>query len=148
MLIGQIESDLTNAMKSHQEIEISVLRMLKSAIKNWQIANQKDPGDTDVLTIIQKEIKTRKDAIEMFKQGNRNELAQKEEAEINILQKYLPEQLNEQAIREKVKEQIQKTNATNIQDIGKVMGPVMTELKGQADGSTVSRIVKEELTQN
>lgn len=146
MLINQIDNDLTEAMKSKDEAKISTLRMLKSAIHNWQIANKKEPQDTDILQVAQKEIKSRKDSVEMYRKGGRGELAQKEEGEIAILEKYLPEQMSEEDIRKIVKEQIAKVNAKSIQDMGKVMGPIMAMLEGKVDGSTVSKIVKEELS--
>lgn len=145
-LSQQIDQDIVEAMKSKDEAKTSTLRMLKSAFHNWQIAEQNEPQDADIMTVIQKEIKSRHDSIEMYKQGNREELAQKEEQEIAILEKYLPEQMSEDKIRTKVKEQIAKVSAQGPQDMGKVMGPLMGELKGKADGATVSKIVKEELT--
>ena len=145
-LLENIDRDLTEAMKAQDEVKTSTLRLLKSAIHNWQIAAPKNPQDADVLGIILKEIKSRHDSIEMFKKGNREELAKKEEAEIAILQVYLPKQMSEEDIRSKIKDIITKVGAQNIQDMGKVMGPVMAELKGKADGSMVSSIVKEELS--
>ena len=145
-LLQQIDQDLTTAMKAKDEVKTSTLRMLKSAIHNWQIANQKEPQDADVTTVIQKEIKSRQDSIEMYKKGGREELAAKEDAEITVLEKYLPEQMSEEKIRAKVKEQIAKTGAKGVQDMGKVMGPLMGELKGKADGATLAKIVKEELS--
>jgi len=145
-LLQQIDQDLTEAMKTKNETKLSTLRMLKSAIHNWQIAEQKTPQDLDLESVIQKEIKSRKDSTLMYREGGREELAQKEEAEINILQVYLPLEMPEEDIRTKVKEQIAKVGASDIQDMGKVMGPLMAELKGKARGATVSRIVKEELS--
>lgn len=145
-LSQQIDQDMVEAMKTKDEAKTSTLRMLKSALHNWQIAEQNEPQDADIMTVIQKEIKSRHDSIEMYKQGNREELAQKEEQEIAILEKYLPAEMPEDKIRTKVKEQIAKVSAQGPQDMGKVMGPLMGELKGKADGATVSKIVKEELT--
>lgn len=146
MLQEQIDQDLVEAMKRKVEAKISTLRMVKSAIHNWQIANKKEPQDGDVLAVIQKEIKSRQDSITMYKKGGRQELAAKEEEEIGILKKYLPAQMSDEEIRAKIKEVISKVGASGPQDMGKVMGPIMAELKGRADGATVSRIVKEELS--
>jgi len=149
MLIEQIDNDLVAAVKSKEETTISTLRLLKSAIHNWQIvkhATEKEPQDADILQVAQKEIKSRKDSVEMYRKGGRGELAQKEEREIAILEKYLPEQVSPSEIRAKVKEIIEKTQASGAQDMGKVMGPVMNEFKGKADGAMVSNIVKEELS--
>ncbi len=148
-LLQQIDQDLAEAMKSKDEIRVSTLRMVKSAIHNWQIANraqQKEPQDSDVVGVIQKEVKSRQDSIAMYQQGGREELASKEKGEIEILKKYLPAPVSEEEIRVKVKKTIAKVGASGPQDMGKVMGPIMAELKGQADGATVSRIVKEELS--
>ena len=149
MIIDKINQDITEAMKNKDEMRLSTLRLLKSAIHNWQIAKQateKEPQDADILQVVQKEIKSRKDSVEMYRKGGRGELAQKEEREIAILEKYLPEQVNPEEIRVKVKEIIKETGASGPQDMGKVMGPVMSEFKGKTDGGTVSSIVKEELS--
>lgn len=145
MLKQQIDTDTLNAMKAKDEEILSVLRMLKSAIKNKEIEAKKELEDADIVSVIQSQIKTRRDSIEMYKSGGRQELAQKEEKEIEILQKYLPEQMTEEQIREIVKKAITETRASQIQDIGKVMGKIMPELKGKADGSMISKVVKEEL---
>lgn len=150
-LIEQINQDLNEALKSKDELALGTLRMLKSTIHNWQIANhtiEKEPQDADILAVIQKEIKSRKDSIEMYEKGGRGELAEKEQKEIAILSKYLLEQASEDEIRTKVKEVITQTGATSIQDMGKVMGPLMSEFKGKADGAMISKIVKEELNAN
>jgi len=144
-LSQQIEQDLIEAMKNKDEAKTSTLRMTKSAIHNWQIASQKEPQDSDISGIIQKEIKSRQDSIAMYQKGGREELAAKEEGEIEILKKYLPAQMSEEEIRAKVQAIIAKLGAKGPQDMGKVMGPLMAEVKGRADGTTCSRIVKEEL---
>ncbi len=141
-----IDSDIVNAMKEKDEETVSVLRMLKSAIHNYQIASKKEPQDADIVGVIQSQIKSRKDSIELYKKGNRQELANKEQKEIDILAKYLPEQMGEDVIREIVKKAIAETGASSIQDMGKVMGKIMPEVKGKADGSLVSEVVKSELS--
>jgi uncharacterized protein len=146
MLNQKIDSDIIEAMKSKDEETLSVLRMVKSAIKNKEIEKKTELEDVDVMGVIQSQIKTRRDSVEMYKTGGREELAQKEEKEISILQKYLPEQMSEVDVRVKVKEAITKTGASQISDMGKVMGMVVGELKGKADGSMISKIVKEELS--
>lgn len=141
----QIDQELTEAMRAKDKPKVSTLRILKSAIYNWQIAAQKEPQESDILTIIQKEIKSRQDSIILYQKGGREELAQKETQEIEILKKYLPVQLSEGQIRDHVKETISQTDANGPQDMGKVMGPLMEEFRGEADGAVVARIVKEEL---
>ncbi|KKQ90875.1 MAG: hypothetical protein UT15_C0003G0050 [Berkelbacteria bacterium GW2011_GWA1_39_10] len=145
MIKKQIEQDLIEAMKGKNEEAVSTLRMLKSAIKNSEIQKGQDSDESDILSIIQGQIKSRRDSIELYKKGNRLELAAKEEKEIEILVKYLPEQMNNEEIRVIVKKAITEIGATGIQDMGKVMGKVMPELKGKADGGKISQITKEEL---
>jgi hypothetical protein len=146
MLAEKIDQDLITAMKAKEEEKVSVLRMLKAAITNYKIAAQKELDDNDIVTVLQKEIKTRKESAEVYKKGNRPELATKEEKEVKILSAYLPEQVSEEEIRIKAKEIIAKENLSGVENMGKVMGQLMTQFKGKADGGTVSKIVKEELT--
>jgi len=146
MLKEKIDQDIIEAMKAHDESKLSVLRMLKSALKNSEIQKQKELADEDVLGAIQSQIKSRKDSIALYEQGGRNELAQKEQEEIDILAAYLPEQMDEEQIRTIVKKAIEETDASSIQEMGKVMGKVIPELKGKADPTLISQIVKEELT--
>lgn len=145
-LAEQIEQDIISAMKEQNETKISTLRMLKSALKNAEIQKKKTIEDEEAITVIQSQIKSRKDSIELYKKGNRGELAQKEEKEIGILEKYLPEQISEEEIKTKIAQIIQETGAQGIQDMGKVMGQAATEFKGKADMSLVSKIVKEILS--
>lgn len=144
----KIEQNLTNAMKEKDELKVSTLRMLKSALKNKEIEKKTALNDDETLQVIQSQIKSRQDSITLYQQGSRPELAEKEQKEIAILKEYLPEQLSEEEIRHKAKEAIQKTGAQEIKDMGKVMAVLMGELKGKADGSTISAIVKEELQKN
>jgi uncharacterized protein YqeY len=144
-LLQQIDDDLSNAMKSKDEKTVSTLRMVKAALHNWQIANKKEPADSDIVTILQKEVKARQDSIAMYEKGGRQDLADKEKGEVEMLKKYLPEQMSEDEIRTKVQAVIAQVGASGPGDMGKVMGPIMAELKGQADGAVVSRLVKEEL---
>ncbi|OGD67808.1 aspartyl-tRNA amidotransferase [Candidatus Berkelbacteria bacterium RIFCSPHIGHO2_12_FULL_36_9] len=141
----KIDSDLVDAIKNKDELKSSVLRMVKASIKNKEIALGKELDDLGGMEIIAKEIKQRKDSIEQFKVGNRSDLAEKEEKEITIISGYLPKQLSEEEVRKIIVEAIFKTNASSTQDMGKVMGMVMPQLKGKADGTLVSKIVKEKL---
>jgi len=144
-LKDQIEQDATEALKN-KDASLDVLRMLKTAIHNEEIAQGKDLTDNDILAILQKEKKKRQESIESFKKGNRPELAAKEEAEIKIIEKYLPEMMLEAEITEIAKKAITDTQASSQQDMGKVMGKIMPELKGKADPAKVSEIVKKELS--
>lgn len=145
MLKEQIEKDTIEALKNHDENRVSVLRMLKSAIKNQEIQKQTDLADEDVLSVLQNQIKSRRDSISMYEQGARPELAEKEKQEISILSEYLPEQLSEEETKNIIAKVISETGAQGMQDMGKVMSVLMPRIKGKADASLVSKIVKEEL---
>ena len=146
MLKEKIDQDLIQAMKAHDEERLSVLRMLKSAIKNSEIQKQKELEESDVLQAIQSQIKSRRDSIDLYEKGNRPELAQKEKTEIEILSLYLPAQMDESEIRAKVQNAISQAGATGMQDMGKVMGILMPDVRGKADSSLVSQLVKDELS--
>lgn len=146
MLKQKIEDNLIEALKSKDEITLSVLRMLKSAIQNSEIQKKAALEDTDILSVIQGQIKQRHDSIALYEQGKRQELADKEKAEIEVLKKYLPEQMGEEEIRNIVTKAISETGAADIKDMGKVMGAIMPQVKGKADGGLVSQIVKNELS--
>src|SRR4030042_2311957 len=116
ILKEQIDQDLIEAMKNHNDSAVSVLRMLKSAIHNWEISSKKEPQDADIVAVTQGQIKSRKDSIELYRKGNRQELADKEQKEIDILTRYLPEQMSEDTIREIVKKAISEVSASGVQD--------------------------------
>ena len=135
-------------MKARDEARLLALRMLISAIRNKQIEIKKrdEAGEELIIQVVQSEIKKRRDAAEAYCQGGREELAEREEAEIKILEKYLPEQMSEAEIREIAKEiaEARRAASDNSQpNFGAIMGQVMGRCKGKADGTTVSRIVKE-----
>ncbi|MBI2074321.1 MAG: GatB/YqeY domain-containing protein [Candidatus Levybacteria bacterium] len=143
------QEELKKAMLARDGLKTSVLRMLLSAINYYEI-NKGGAGyeatDEDVTSVIEKEVKQRRDSIEQFKAGGRQDLVNKETAELKLLDTYLPEQMSNEEIKKLVIEAIKVTCATSIQDMGKVMGALMPKVKGKADGSLVSKIVKEELT--
>jgi len=145
-LIEQIERDYVEAMKSKNESKVSVLRMLKSAIQNSKIQLQKELADDDVIKTVQSQIKQRKDSIATYENGGRAELADKEKAEIEILSVYMPEQLSDEELTAIVKSAIDETGATSAADMGKVMGKVMPQVAGRADGGQISTKVKELLS--
>jgi uncharacterized protein YqeY len=148
MLKQKILDDLKVAMKAGDTKKRDTLRMLDSMVKNVEIEKQKrETGLTDeeVLEVIGKAVKQRKDASAQYLAGGRADLVEKENQEIEILSAYLPAQLDETAVREAVKAVISQVGATTVADIGKVMGQAMGKLKGQADGNLVKKIVEEEL---
>ncbi|HSX40735.1 MAG TPA: GatB/YqeY domain-containing protein [Candidatus Saccharimonadales bacterium] len=143
-----LQNELKQSMLAKTAEKTSVLRMLLSAINYYEI--QKGGAgysatDEDVLTVIQREVKQHRDSIEQFQNANRTDLVDKESKELAMLQKYLPEQMSEDEIRRLVKDAISQTGAKTPQEMGKVMGALMPKTKGKADGSLVSKIVKEEL---
>lgn len=149
MLKDKIQEDLKQAMLAKEEEKLSVIRMLKSAIQYYEIQKGGagyEATDEDVVDVLGKEIKKRKESIEMYKNAGRNELAQKEESELKILQTYLPEQLSEEQVRILVEEAVQQTGASTIQDMGKVMGVLMPRVKGKADGNLISNLVRSKLS--
>jgi hypothetical protein len=142
-LLDQINKDFVDAMKSRDEIKVSVLRMLKSALQNEKIKAGNNLSDDDTVKVIQREIKQRRDSIETYEAGGRSELAAKEKAEIEVLTKYMPQQLSNEELTVIVKSAIEETGATSMQEMGKVMGKVMPKIAGKADGNEVSAKVKE-----
>ncbi len=145
-LTEKIDADYIDAMKTKNESRVSVLRMLKSALQNSKIQLQKELTDDDVIKAIQKEIKQRKDSVSTYEVAGRTELADKEKAEIKILEKYMPEQLSNEELAVIVKSAIEETGATSVAEMGKVMGKVMPQVAGRADGSQISAKVKELLS--
>lgn len=145
----KLQEELKQSMLAKTELKTSVLRMLLSAINYYEIQKGGagyEASEEDVLSVIQKEAKQRRDSIEQFNNAGRKELADKEQKELKMLEVYLPEQMSEEEINKLVKEAIAQTGATSAQDIGKVMGALMPKVKGKADGNLVSKLVKESLS--
>ena len=149
MLKQQLQKELKESMLAKNSEKTSVLRLILSAIGYFEI-EKGGAGyiatDEDVMAVLQKEAKQRRDSIEQFEKGGRPELAEKEKKELEMLSSYLPAQMGEEEIRILVKEAISQTGASSPQDMGKIMGALMPKTKGKADGSTVSTIVREELS--
>ena len=145
MLEEKIESDLTQAMKAKNEVVVSALRNLKAEMKNTAIAKGEALTDEEVLKVLAKKVKQHKDSIENFAQGQRDDLIQTESAQMAVLSEYLPQQLDEAAVKKLVLDVIANTKATP-QDFGRVMKEVMVQAAGRADGKVVSKLVKENLT--
>jgi uncharacterized protein YqeY len=136
-----LAEDMKQAMKSGDTLKRDTLRMLIASVKNAWIAKQADLIDADVLGVISKEVKRRQESIEAFKKGDRNDLVIKEEAEMVILQAYLPEQLSREEIVAAAKEVIGAAGAKGPGDKGKVMQQLMPKLKGKADGKAINDVV-------
>lgn len=144
-LISDIKNDLKQAMLDKQDLVRDTIRMFLSEVQRFEIDNKEDVDDAKALQIINKMIKQRNDSISQFRDGGRDDLAEKEQKEVDILSKYKPQQLNEEEITSKVVEAIKESGADSMQDIGKVMGLLKSSLAGSADMGIVSKIVKEQL---
>jgi len=143
-LKNQIHADLMGAMKAHDEIKVSALRMLKAAILKHEVSGErKEATDEVILNIVGKEIKSRRDSAEQFRAGNRMEMAEKEEKEIEVLLGYMPPQMSEEELKKVAQEVIASMGASSKADLGKVMGAMMGKVKGMADGDMVSKVVRE-----
>lgn len=143
----KINNDLTTAIKQKQSLELSVIRLLLSAINYKKIAIGKgadsEPlADEQIVEVISSEIKKRKDSIEAYTQGGRLDLAQKEKTEMGILEKYLPTQLSDVELEKIITEVISGLGEVGVKDIGRIIGQVMPKVRGQADGGRVSAMVK------
>lgn len=143
----KIREDLKQAQLKRDEVTVSTLRLLLSELTNAKIAKGTDLlSDEDIITVIQKEAKKRKESIESFRNGGREDLAQKEEAELKILQTLLPEQLSDEELTKVIEEVITNTGATTFADMGKVIGAVMGRVGQRAEGARVSTFVRLKLT--
>ena len=140
-LLARLQGDLNSARKSQDKAGTLLLGTVLSEIKNKKIELRRDPTDADVIDVLRKSIKKRRESIELYQKGNRPELAQKESAEAAALEKYLPAQVSDDEIRAAVKAAI----AGGATQIGAVMGKVLPQFKGRAEGSTISAIAREEL---
>jgi uncharacterized protein len=160
----KIREDLNLAIKGKKEKEISVLRLLLSGIENkekekrynltkeetgleeQELSEKSSLNDEEITEVVFSEAKKRKESISEFEKGGREELARKEKEELEVLKKYLPEQMGEQELKKIIENAIQESGAESMKDIGKVMSSVMPKVKGKADGSEVNRIAKELLS--
>lgn len=147
-MFDQINNDLKQAMRDKDAFKLSTLRMLLAALKNKKIELGQDAVLTDevVTSAIKTEIKKRKDSVTAYTDGGRQDLADNEKKEIEILEKYMPEQMSEAEVEKIVKDTIEQLDASSPSDFGKVMGAAMAKTKGQADGNMVSSLVKKNLT--
>ncbi|MGK7344222.1 MAG: GatB/YqeY domain-containing protein [Candidatus Nitrospinota bacterium M3_3B_026] len=139
----RLKEDMISAMKAKDRARLSAVRMAQNAIKNKEIELRRELSGQEEEAVVASEVKKRREAVEQYKKGGRDDLAEKEAAEAEILTGYLPEQLSEKEIRRIVTEAIGKTGAASMKDMGRVMKEVMPRVKGRADGAVVNGIVKE-----
>ncbi|ABV33965.1 MULTISPECIES: GatB/YqeY domain-containing protein [Pseudothermotoga] len=137
--------DLKDAMKNRNEAKIRTVRLLMSAIKNFEVEKMAQATDEEIVQIMIKEAKKRIESIDMYKQAGRNDLVSEEQEELDIINSYLPEQMSEDEIRQLVMKIIRQNNLSNPKDLGTAMKLIMPQVKGKADGKLVNKIVKEYL---
>jgi uncharacterized protein YqeY len=146
-LRDRIQTDVTAAMRSGDALRRDVLRMAQNAIYAVEKKDRRELSDDDVVGVLTREVKTRRESVEAFRKGGRDDLASKEEAEIAILSGYLPEQLDDAALEALVAEGVAATGAQSARDLGKVMGWLAPKTRGRADGRRVSELVARALAQ-
>lgn len=146
-LKDRLVADMKDAMKAKQEgkLRLSVIRMARASIKNAEIDKKRELSEEEVIEVLAREVKMRRDSIEEYVKANRQDVVDQLNEEIRILMPYLPEQLSETEIRNLVQEALQATGAQGPKEMGKVMGYLMPKVKGKADGKLVNQIVKEAL---
>ena len=145
-LTSKIQADMRSAMKSKNANLVSTIRLLLAAIKQQEIDKREQLTDSDVLTIVEKLVKQRRESIQIYTEAGRNDLASKESAELEILTTYLPKQLSDEEVELIIQETLSSSNAREPKDMGKVMAALKTQLSGKADLSRVSTRVRELLS--
>jgi uncharacterized protein YqeY len=143
--MDKMKADMKAAMKSKEKEKLGTIRMLLSSLKNAEIDAGGELSEDDIIGVLSTEAKKRREAAQAYRDGDRDELADKEEAELAVVEEYLPKQLSDDEIAELVDEVIAQTGASTKADMGKVMGPMMGKVKGRADGSKVKDIVLSKL---
>ena len=142
----RIQSDIADSMRNKDQLKLGVLRMMKTAVKNKEVEKMKTLDEPEVLAVFNSLVKQRKDSIDQFRKGGREDLAVKEESEIKIIEQYLPAAASDEDIRRAIDEAVQETGAASIKDMGKVMKATQARLAGKTtDGARVSQMVKERL---
>lgn len=145
-LLQQLSSDMISAMKEKDKETLSVVRMLKASVQNQQIELGHDLTPDEEVAVMSREYKQRKESLDEFNQAGRQDLVEKTEVELKIVEKYMPKQLSAEEVQDIVKKGIEKAGASSMKDFGKVMGIVMPQVKGKADGKLVNQTVKEQLS--
>ena len=137
----RLQEDLKASMRAGDTTRRSLIRYLRSKIHDEEIARRSAPDDDSIIDLLGKQAQQRRDSIEAFRKGNREDLVEKEEAELAMILEYLPEQMSEDEIAALVQKAVEEVGATGPQDMGKVMGKVMPQVRGKSDGRTVSGVV-------
>jgi uncharacterized protein YqeY len=142
----RISDDVKNAMRSKDKERLATLRMITAAIKQKEVDERADLDDGQVLAVLDKMAKQHRDSIEQYQKAGRDDLVAKETSELEVVTSYLPEQLSEEEIRQIIKETIEATGASSMQDMGKLMGQLKPRLQGRADMGKVSGLIKQSLS--
>lgn len=145
---NQILEDLKTAMKNQDKETLSVIRMIKGAIQMEELNTKRELTDDEVIGIVSKQIKTRKESIAEFEKGNRNDLIEQTESEIKILEKYLPEQLSEDEMLKIIDQAFNEVQPESMKDMGKLMGIIKPKVKGRYDMGEISKIIKNKINGN
>ncbi|HCO11994.1 MAG TPA: glutamyl-tRNA amidotransferase [Desulfonauticus sp.] len=145
-LVTQLEKDFLQALKAKEELKVAVLRMVKTALKNKQVELKRPLTEEEVLKVLSKEAKQREDAATQFRQGGREDLALKEEQELEILKSYLPQKMSVQEMEEAIENALKELKPAGLKDMGKVMSYLMQKYPGQVDGKQLSQLVREKLS--
>ncbi|WP_029523157.1 GatB/YqeY domain-containing protein [Persephonella sp. KM09-Lau-8] len=145
-LLKKLQDEMKAAMKSGQKDRLSVIRMLISEIKKVQIDKKKELSDEEIIEVLQRYAKQRKESIKQYREAGREDLAQKEEFELGVVQEFLPQPLSQEELEKIINETIAELGASSMKDMGRVMKAVLDKVKGRADGATVSAIVKNKLS--
>ncbi len=145
MLRETLNSDLKQAMRNKEALKRTVLRTMLSEIRNAEINSQTTLDDEGIISVLTKQVQQRKDSVEAYEAANRQDLVEKETAEINIISVYLPEQLPQEEVERIIEDVISQSGSSSLDDMGKVMGLVMPQVKGRADGKIVNAIVTKKL---
>ena len=146
MITEVIKKQIVDAMKAKDELRLSTLKLLSSGLHNAEIDKRGELTEEEELVVVQREAKKRKDAIEAYKKVGQKERADREKKELEILSKFLPEEISKEELEKTIDETIKELGASSMQEMGRVIGAVMAKVKGRADGKTVSEMIKTKLS--
>lgn len=151
-VLDRVNDDLKQAMKAKDKVRLRALRSLRAALTNKEIEQREEGTETvlseqDELAVVRKEVNQREDSVEQYEEAGRNDLVQKEQEEIEVLSEYLPSELSDEELADRLDEIIEDVGASSMQDMGPVMGRAMNELRGRVDGNRVRKMVQERLSE-
>jgi uncharacterized protein YqeY len=145
LLLDRLDNDMKDALRAGDKLRLGVVRLLKAQLKNATIQRRRELSEDEVLSVLSSAIKMRKEAIEKFQEGNRQDLVEREQAELEVVRGYMPEPLSEGDVSDLVDQAIGEIGATGSADLGRVMKQIMPQVRGRAEGGFVNRLVREKL---